>query len=123
MIAVHPEAGGKLKWALPDGSWRFTQDRDDHDHVLLDFEGDLVGVLKYEREPGGLHLLHLLIQEAHRGKKLGGEMLDEFLRRMGLAGPGETVYCEVQSETPDKVAALLESRGFKSQGGDWKRML
>jgi GNAT superfamily N-acetyltransferase len=91
---------------------------------LLEEDGNLIGVLKYEPLRGGdCHLVYLLVRADRRGNGLAGQLLDEFLRRLAGIEHGVVVEAEINSEEEVQVRHLLEKRGFISDGIRWRKQL
>jgi ribosomal protein S18 acetylase RimI-like enzyme len=112
-----------LAWALDRfGAYVGGTDRDTDDH-LLSYNGEaLIGILKYRRDPGELHLAHLIVRPDYRDRGAGSTLLDSFLSsvRATVALEGFVVTCEVVSGESEKVRHMLEKRGFVAAGCSWK---
>jgi predicted GNAT family acetyltransferase len=56
-------------------------------YELIDEDGDVIGELRYRREPGAVVLVHTEVDPAHEGQGLGGVLVEgafNDLRERGL---------------------------------------
>ena len=112
-----------LVWALDRcGAFVGGTDRDTDEHLLECDAGKVIGILKYRRHPGEIHLAHLLIEPSRRCSGTGGRLLDSFLAHIRSTPQfeGWLIKCEIVSTEPQKVAHMLKMRGFLPHGPEWQ---
>lgn len=123
-LRTDPQAFGATlaeEEAMADARWvdrarRGATSPDSGQWVAVDAAGGLVGCSVLAEVEGQVHVFAIWVAPDHRGRGLGGRLLDAALAWGAHAFPGRTFQLEVN---PRQVAAvrLYESRGFAPTGG------